>query len=175
MLAARRAARGVALLLAGLAMGGCSLILDFSGSIHDAGPVDGNPAADASARCGTDEPNDALAMAVAIEAGPRDAAVCPAGDHDFYGFSLDGTQDLAVDLTFAGESGARDLELQLYDVASAMVLTLSTGLDDDEHIEQSGAQGNRLPAGSYAIEIFGRDDQVENDYHLDVAISAPGT
>lgn len=155
--------------LAALAMlAGCQLVLDFSpiddnGSEVDAAPVDG-AAPDATDLCAVLEPNDALASAAAIEPGTFMASICDGGDSDYYGFTLDGTQDLIIDLVFT--AGVNDLELELYNVETTEVLVLSTGGDGDEKIERSAAQANRLVEGSYAARVFGRDAAVENEYEL---------
>lgn len=162
--------------MAGLALlAGCQLVLDFSpladGGAPDAGVIDGGGGSDAADLCAELEPNNSLATALAIEAGPLQAAVCPAGDDDFYGFELTGSEDMAIDLTF--EQGANDLELALYDVAAIEVLTISTGTDGDERIERSEAVSGRLPAGSYAVRVFGRDDDVQNPYELVLSLGVP--
>jgi hypothetical protein len=153
-----------------LASSGCQLLLDFS-ELSDGGPSDdGSVPADASALCAANEPNDAFDMATAVTSGAL-GAVCGGGDRDFYGFTVDGAQDLEVVVTFtAGEE--TDLELNLVDATGA-VLTVSTGLDADERIEQSLALGNRLAAGDYAAEIFGRTESVSNEYELILTITTP--
>lgn len=157
--------------LAGLALlAGCQLVLDFSPR-DDGGapPVDAPGAADSGASdavdlCGQLEPNELLAEALAVEPGTFQAAICPAGDIDFYRFDLDGTQDLAIDVTFA--AGANDLELELLDADTGGVLTISTGIDGNERIERSPAVSGRLPEGAYAVRVFGRDSAVQNDYEV---------
>lgn len=158
---------------AGLALlAGCQLALDFA-PLDDAGPPDGggvmdSGVADAVDLCGQLEPNDALAEGFMLDPGTYQASICPPADNDYYRFSLDGSQDLAVDLTF--QAGANDLELQLYDVNTAAVITLSTGIDGDERIERSLAVSGRLPAGAYAVRVFGREETVQNDYEITLAI-----
>ena len=153
-----------------LASSGCQLLLDFS-ELSDGGPrEDGSVPADASALCAANEPNDAFDMATAVTTGAI-GAVCGAGDRDFYGFTVDGNQDLEVVVTFTAGADT-DLELNLVDSTGAVV-TVSTGLDADERIEQSMALGNRLAAGDYAAEIFGRTESVANEYELIVTITTP--
>src|SRR5215204_3061383 len=81
---------------------GCSLLLDFGDPIegeHDAAPSDASEAA-----CLFGEPNESVESAHALEpgsAGP--AAICPHGsdpDDDFYGFQVDGTQDVTIRILF---------------------------------------------------------------------------
>ena len=158
---------GIALLAAS---SGCQLLLDFS-ELADGGPTDDSAAsADASALCATGEPNDTFETATAVTTGAL-GAVCGGGDLDFYGFTVDGNQDLELVLNFT--AGAEtDLELNLVDSTGA-VLTVSTGLDADERIEQSEALGNRLAAGDYAAEVFGRSETVTNEYELIVTLTTP--
>lgn len=154
--------------IAGLAfLTGCQLILDFS-PIADGGGGDGSAidggGPDAETACGVLEPNESLGTPALADPGTFVAAICPAGDQDFYGFDLSGSEDLVIELTF--EAGVNDLELELYDATSGDVLTLSTGGDGDEKIEHSAANSNRLGAGTYAMRVFGRDLQVQNEYQL---------
>jgi hypothetical protein len=155
--------------LAALAfLAGCQLVLDFSpitdiGSEVDAAPLDGSTP-DAADLCALFEPNDDLTTAAMVDPGTFQASICEGGDSDFYGFALDGTQDLIVDLTFV--AGPNDLELELYNADTTEVLVLSTGGDGDEKIERSAAQSNRLVGGSYAIRVFGRDGAAVNDYQV---------
>jgi Bacterial pre-peptidase C-terminal domain len=154
--------------LAGLAfLAGCQLILDFP-ALEEAGPADASTvdggAPDAQDLCGFLEPNNLLEEAGSILPGTFRAAVCPAGDVDFYQFTLDGAEDLVVEVFF--QAGANDLELELLDATSGEVLTVSTGGDGDEKIERSQAQFNRLEEGTYALRIFGRDAEVQNDYDV---------
>jgi hypothetical protein len=152
------------------AASGCQLLLDFS-ELADGGPSDdGAPPGDASPLCENDEPHDSFDMAAAVTTGAL-GAVCGGGDLDFYKFTVDGNQDVTMVVNFtAGES--TDLELSLVDSAGT-VLTVSTGLDGDERIEQSAALGNRLAAGDYAAEIYGRTPAVSNEYEFILTITTP--
>lgn len=148
---------------------GCQLLLDFS-ELADGGPPDDGASADASALCATDEPNDSFDMATATTTGAI-GAICGGGDRDLYKFTVDGSQDVTLVLNFTAGADT-DLELDLVDSTGA-VLTVSTGLDADERIEQSAALGNRLAAGDYAAEIVGRSATVSNEYELIVTITTP--
>ena len=154
--------------LAGLALlAGCQLVLDFSADLEaqtDAGAPDAGAAPDAASLCDKFEPNESLEQTIDVEPGAFQGSICPAGDQDFYSFTLDGTQDLEIILTFA--AGANDLELELYDQLSGARLTLSTGGDGDEQIVHSAAQGNRLVAATYVMRVYGRTPTVGNDYQL---------
>jgi hypothetical protein len=156
--------------IAGLALlAGCQLLVDFApladgGAPADSGsePIDA-AVADAGGACDELEPNGSQGEAPEIEPGSFQVAICPAGDVDFYGFGLDGKQDLIVEVTF--EAGADDIEMELLD-AEGDVVTISTGVDGDERIERSPQVTGRLPAGSYAVRVFGREAAVQNDYQL---------
>lgn len=168
---AGRALLAAACVALGGAASGCQLLLDFS-ELPDGGGSDdgGAPPGDASPLCMNDEPNDSFEMAAAITTSAL-GAVCGEGDVDFYKFTVDGNQDVAIVANFtAGE--ATDLELGLVDSAGT-VLTVSTGLDGDERIDQSAALGNRLAAGDYAAEIFGRTPTVSNEYELILTLTTP--
>jgi hypothetical protein len=154
---------------ASLAAVGCQLVLDFSPASDGGG--DGTEG-DASSACGTAEPNDELAQASQARSGdPITGALCGANDRDFFVFEVDGTQNALAELSFDGARG--DLEFQLWSVQDETVLTVSTGLDNDERIEHSEALGNRLEAGAYAVEVMGRDETVENSYQLTITLSEP--
>ena len=167
----------VALLAVWIALGaGCQLLLDFS-ELPDGGaaPDDdggGGGDDDASSLCSAGEPNDTVeeateaALAEAIE-----SSVCGGGDRDFYGFALDGNQDVVAEAVFSA-GDADDLEMNLVS-SNGTVLTLSTGLDTDERIEHSLALGNRLAAGDYAVEVFGRAETSSNDYTLTITVTTP--
>lgn len=149
---------------------GCQLVLDFAplpdgGSGRDAAPADAN-----ALLCAESEPNDSLDAAATAPAAAILAAICPAGDRDFYQFSVDGSQDVSILVTFT--EGVGDLELSLHDSTTAEVLTISTGTDGDEEIVQRESLGNRLPAGTYAAEVFGRTGSEVTEYRLEVVVSA---
>jgi hypothetical protein len=156
----------LAAVAASVALPACSLLLDFSAPIasSDAG------ASDATDTCADDEPNDVIAEAtIVVESGTVASSLCPAGDHDFYAVTLDGTNDLVAVLRFAG--AVDDLTLALYDQAGTAI-TVSAGASDSERIEHSAALANTLPAGTYALEVSGVDDAVKASYELDLTVGA---
>lgn len=163
--------------IAGLALcAGCQLVLDFA-PLADASPPDSGPLVTDSAPpdatvdpCDQLEPNDRLDDGSPIGPGALAAAICPAGDVDYFRFDLDGEQDMAVDLTF--EAGPSDLELELYEAETASLITISTGLDANERIEYSEEVSGRLPAGTYGVRVFARDAEAQNDYDLTLTIGA---
>ncbi len=152
--------------IAGLAfLAGCQLVLDFSpiedgggGTQTDSGVID------AFDPCGVHEPNNDLANAAPIDVGTFQAGICPAGDDDYYGFMLDGTQELVIVMMFQSAPG--DLDISLYDATTTAVLQVSMSIQPVDRIEFSLALGNRLPAGAYAARVFGHDPSVENAYQL---------
>ena len=156
--------------LAGLAfLAGCQLVLDFSSEVErpvpDASVADAAPLPDAAeSLCDALEPNETSDASMPIDTGTFAAAICGAGDQDYYSFTLDGSQDLDILVTF--EAGSNDLELELYAEGSGVALVLSTGSDGDEQIQRTLAQENRLLAGTYVIRVFGRINGAENDYQL---------
>lgn len=156
------------LAFASLVAGGCSLILDFAPGA-DSGPGDdAGSDAGAAVNCAVGEPNDAVDEAGAIDDSVA-AAICGDGP-DYWSFEVDGAQDVTIELTFT--AGANDLEMQLLSMAGE-VLTISTGTDANEQIEQSSALGNQLDAGTYVIAVLGRETTAENDYQLAVDINTP--
>ena len=167
--AAGRAVLALALVALAAAASGCQLLLDFS-ELSDGGPAGDGPPGDASALCSAGEPNESFEMAGAVTTGAL-GAICGGGDLDFYSFTLDGNQDVVLVVNFTAGSES-DLELDLVDSAG-IVLTRSTGLDGDERIEQSAALGNRLAAGDYAADIYGRTAEVSNEYELIVTVTTP--
>jgi CHAT domain len=119
------------------------------------------------------EPNDEPAMATPIEPGSFEASICPGGESDFFAFSVDGTQDMVIEIMF--QPGLMDdLELELYDAATATLLIISTGGDGDERIERSDALSSRLPAGSYLGRVYGRDASIETDYEFTLTHDVDG-
>lgn len=156
--------------LAGLTfLAGCQLVLDFSSEVERPTPDAGIPAdaalPDAAASlCETLEPNDTSSAPMLIEPGTFAASICADGDEDYYSFTLDGSQDVDILVTFA--AGSNDLELELYAEGSGVALVLSTGSDGDEQIQRTAAQENRLAAGTYLIRVFGRLVGAQNDYQL---------
>lgn len=161
-----RAAAG----LAGLAfLAGCQLVLDFSSEV-EAPVADASVQPDAAAPdaavspCDAFEPNETSDAPRAIEPGTFAASICGGSDQDYFSFTVDGSQDVDILLTF--EAGSNDLELELYTEGSGVALVLSTGSDGDEQIQRALAQENRLAAGTYIIRVFGRVPGVENSYQL---------
>lgn len=167
---AGRALAALAWMALAASSSGCQLLLDFSELADGGASDDGAVPADASALCAAGEPNDSFETATAVSSGAL-GAVCGGGDRDLYKFTVDGNQDVEVVVSFTAGADT-DLELDLVDAAGT-VLTVSTGLDGDERIEQSAALGNRLAAGDYAAEIYGRTDAVSNEYELIVTITTP--
>jgi hypothetical protein len=165
---------GWALLPVAFGLSGCSLALDFS---PKAIPVDA--AIDAvytQPECDYKEANNLAAMAAVItpaDVGP--AAICPAGDHDFYRFTVPDANDVVtIKLSFDDRGGLGDLDLRLYDATGATVLAQSRGFGDGELITCPGAAPcPQLAAGDYLFEVFGATDAVVNRYDLLLTVAPP--
>ncbi len=157
---------GILLIPLAVTAAGCSLILDFSEST-DAGPIDAVPTPDGPG-CDTFEPNDTLATAMAITSGSYVLGICEPGDHDFFRFDVDGNQDMTVRADFVNTVG--DLEMRLFNSLGGLEGN-SQGFDNFEQIIRSMADGNRLAAGTYFVEIWGFNDTATNDYELTLTIS----
>lgn len=155
---------------------GCSFILDFDDSqdnpAFDASMADAGPVGDGGDPCAAYEPNDSLAQAFVLAGGTyAPIGICPAGDHDFFQFTVDGSQDVVIEALFTNAAGM-DLEMRLYD-GTGMVIDRSETFDSNERIERSAVGGNLLAAGDYIIEIFGFNDTDQNTYTLNLTITAP--
>jgi hypothetical protein len=155
-----------------LACGGCEALLDFSErpAPPDAAPPDAPPMPDP---CGVLEKNDTFATAIAVPSGEaRMAAVCPAGDVDFYKVTLTANQTLDFKILFKNAKG--DLDLVLFDTAM-VVRGQSHGTADNEEVKCPGGAGqnqcSQLPAGDYVAKVYGAIDGVANSYQLSVAIT----
>lgn len=74
----------------------------------------------------------------------------------------------SVVATFTNNQGSGDLDMRLLD-ANGVVIARSESFSDDEILAPPG----NLPAGSYTVEIYGFNDQVENNYDLRVDVVAP--
>jgi hypothetical protein len=167
---ARAWARG-ALTAALLAMSGCSLILDFGGDITDGGvdQIDGGQF------CDIGEPNNTQAMGQLITAGGFQAAICPEGDRDYYVFTVNGAQDMTVEITFDNMNGLGDLDMLLFNAAGAELMPKGNGFGDTERIERTSTSTHgRLDAGDYAVQVFAFDNGRENTYQLELTIDPPG-
>jgi hypothetical protein len=153
------------LALLALALGGCSLLLDFDDPVipRDASVPDASPdGADFA------EPNDTFDTAFVVGSGSKTGlAILPRGDQDYFRFTLATPRDLILTVRFTQAAG--DLDLALYDAARQEVAS-STGNDDDEQIVRTQAMGNQLPAGDYFILVYGFDGQYTNQYQLDIEV-----
>ncbi len=174
-----------ALAVAFVSLSGCSLILDFGGDITDAGPGGDDAAVgDGGSLCDFLEPNDNIRTAMAIDPGTFQAEICPDGDRDWYSFSVNGAQDMTVQISFDAMAGLGDLDMLLFlDTGDSTGVELDpkgNGFGDVERIERTETstvctnQGwCRLPAGNYAVKVipFGMR---QNTYTLELTIDPPG-
>jgi len=146
---------------------GCSLIVTFDDPIADASPgADTAPTVDAGASdAGAFEPNDTVLQAAVITPGTyAGLAIMPAGDHDWYKFSLAGTSDVTIDVLFTN-GAVDDLDAKLYDMTPTPIAN-SSGIVDNEHIIRSAAMMNAIGPGDFYIEIFGAMNNRQNSYTL---------
>lgn len=129
-------------------------------SAESTGDPDG---AESSVYCPRFEPNDRLEEASILERRNALAAVCPAGDEDYYAFDVERDQDVTVLVRFESPQSMRDLDLRLYDDSGALIDESAT-LDDFEFIQRTSAFSNRLPQGGYSFAVRARDQATQNDY-----------
>ena len=168
----RECAAALAVCLASSLLGGCSLILDFSG--------DSKPPIDApfnDAECAFKEPNDTLATATTLELtdiGP--AAICSqtAGvdDHDFYRITVPANSSFSATIAFIN-SATGDLDLKLTD-AQGTSLASSRGFDNDEQIVCPGASppcAGPLAEGDYILEVFAANPGMANRYDITLSVT----
>jgi len=172
-----------ALAVALVSLCGCSLVLDFGGDIRDGGPGgDDATGGDGGSLCDFLEPNNNQATAMPIVAGTFQAEVCPDGDRDWYSFSLNGAQDLTVQITFDNMMGEGDLDMLLFSETGVELDPKGNGFGDVERIERTAtstvcmnnATLCRLPAGNYAVQVFAFDGRRQNAYTLELTIDPPG-
>ncbi len=117
--------------IVGLALPGCSLILDFSDS---AAPKDAAlpDAFYTAAECSYDEPDDTVDTAASVtvaDTGP--AAICPTGtgmdDLDFYRFEVDDTATtVTIQIVYLPRLNG-DLDLTLFDENGSAIATEADG------------------------------------------------
>lgn len=116
------------------------------------------------------EPNDTLAAAADIGAGPGvhlpALTIHETGDADWYGFELLRSGGLRVELGFATGQGA--LEVEITDPGGSV---LATGVPD---ANGASAVAGGLPAGSYRIHVWGAAG-VTNKYSLAIEPAVPGS
>lgn len=160
--------------LALLALGGCSLVLDFG---DEQIPKDAYDLPYTQEQCDFGEPNDTLETATMLVVGtPASAAICiqDPPDRDFYKFTVpaDATS-VTVSITFPdGASG--DLDLKLYD-AVGTVLAQSRGFTTTEAITCPGSAPacNMLAPGDYVLEVFPALASGFNAYEISVNATLP--
>lgn len=166
--------RGALALALALALGGCSLVLDFSDPLVDGGAGNGNGGAtDATVDAdplapdaGPDprtifEPNNTFDQATVLAPGGYGpVAVFPAGDHDFYRFTLDAAADVVIEIQFKQTEG--DLDMKLHDGSRVQIGT-SAGFMDNEKITRTSAMGGQLGPGEYYVEVYGYNNTYVNE------------
>lgn len=155
--------------------GGCSAILDFSGSLVDAGPqpdaalfdADTTDADPTAPDAGPDprtlfEPNNTFAEAATIVPGSYGPiAIYNVGDHDFYKFTLAALQDVTITVEFLQTDG--DLDLKLYDAAFTLIPPSSEGFMSNEQIVHTTATNGQIGPGDFYIEVYGYNNVYINE------------
>jgi|SRR5580704_4656991 hypothetical protein len=162
--------------IVGLALPGCSLILDFSDSAapKDAAPPD---AFYTAAECAYDEPDDTIDTAASVttaDMGP--AAICPTGtgmdDLDFYRFDVPDTASVVtIELMYVARPDG-DLDLALYDDTESTIATVG-GNQTTKTITCPSATGVVCPmlaAGTYTFEVSPDVPGNVNDYTFSISI-----
>src|SRR5690606_39817686 len=102
-----------------------------------------------------------IAFGAAVE-----GAVCGEGDLDYHGFTVDGMQDVVVNLTYP--PGGGNLDVQIWSVADDMALTVGLGVAGAAQVEHSEMLGNRLAAGDYAALVLASEGATGTSYELEV-------
>ncbi len=153
-------------------VGGCSLILDFSGSTET--PVD---APFTQTECAFKEPNDTIDTAAQLEltdVGP--AAICSTmmgvDDNDFYKITLPTNTAVSIKVSFVSFAGG-DLDLKLTDAQGGM-LSASRGFDNEELIVCPGSSppcAGPLAAGDYVIDVFPAQPGMANRYDIAITVT----
>jgi hypothetical protein len=153
-------------LLVAATASGCSVVLDWDQRI-DAGP---DPAA-----CTFKEPNDTIEVAQALlptESGP--GAICPAGDHDFYRFTVPADlQRVEISVAFDLATG-QDIDIQLYDPrdSNAIIGQGLSGVTPEVLICPAPApMCPQLVTGDYILEVLGASPTVNNAYTISINIT----
>ncbi|MEO7736424.1 MAG: hypothetical protein ABIY55_36030, partial [Kofleriaceae bacterium] len=128
----------------------------------------------AQAACDYKEPNDTVATAAPVT--PRDpgpAALCGAGDRDFYKITVPAmTAQVEIRIAFAQRSNG-DLDLRLTDKTGQMMLAQSLGFGEQEAIVCPAASPPcaALAADDYVFEVFPAVAGEANAYTLAVAFT----
>jgi hypothetical protein len=145
---------------------GCSVILDCNVN-PDAVPDPG--------ACAYKQPHDSQAAAqplLVTDTGP--AAICPAGDHDFYRFTVpaDGST-VTMRITFDIVTH-QDLDMNLYAAVDGTLLSSGVAFGAPEELivcPGTAPNCNPLTAGDYILEVLGGGPALFNTYAIELTIS----
>jgi hypothetical protein len=166
--------------LLGLALSGCSLVLDFGkGAIPVDAQADGPST---QTECDYKEPNDVVAMAAVVapaDVGP--GAICDpnpdpdptADDRDFYKFTVPAmTAAVTVRITFTNRPTG-DLDLRITDSSGATTYGQSRGFGDGEAVVCPGSSPAcpTLAPGDYVFEVFPAVPGALNRYEMSLAFT----
>ncbi|HVV86912.1 MAG TPA: PPC domain-containing protein [Kofleriaceae bacterium] len=153
-------------------LGGCSLVLDFS-PLPDAAPTDA-PVTDA--QCAAFEPNDDPSTPTDIQPGQLMAAICAAGESDYFRITVEADQTISVKIEFDNRGGAGDLDLRLLSGDGAMAYDDSKTATDTEEVMCPGGTRcpqSSLPAGMYLVQVVGATRTVQGPYTLTYTQTGP--
>lgn len=160
--------------LLGLALSGCSLVLDFDKS---AIPIDAQ--ADGpftQTECDYKEPNDVVAMAamlVPADVGPAAICATTADDRDFYKFTVPAmTASVTVRIAFTNRPTG-DLDLRITDTTGATTYGQSRGFGDGEAVVCPGSSPAcpTLAPGDYVFEVFPAVPGAVNRYDISLTLT----
>jgi hypothetical protein len=166
--------RWIAVAIALASGSGCTLITDFSIK-PDAGP---SPEA-----CTTLEADpDDLDHPVPIEPGGNLVAICPAGDLDYYQFTVPGANQTVSVTIRNDELKVQDLELTLF-YASGALIVRGEGISENAKVivcpntnpicdgDTSDGDIDPLPTGDYKLEVKATGPAVDKEYRLELSIN----
>jgi hypothetical protein len=148
----RHPAARVAICVAAMCAGGCSLVLDFS---------DRQDAGFANPRCEILEPNETADTATPLAQGTNALAFCGDSDVDFFSLQVLADQDVVIATT--SDAG---LELELALLLGAATVQVSDAPGAAELIERTEALGNQLDPGDYRVRVQTIPPGQEGDYDL---------
>lgn len=111
---------------------------------------------------GSDTANNTRSGAESIDVGgTRSGAISPAGDADYYVFTVSGTGTLTVQTT-----GSTDTVGQLENSIGTVI-----GQDDDGGADSNFSIAQQVSAGSYYVRVAGYDGTATGSYTLDVSFN----
>jgi len=117
-------------------------------------PGCGSPMGGPSCPSEASEPNEVCAAASSITVGaPAQRYVCPAGDEDWYEFSLTGPADVMVTLAPPQTGPVQDYDLELYASCAGSSSRLAGSYNGGNSMEAVMLMNQ--PAGTYRVRVWG--------------------